>query len=149
MAPVSTVTGWWSGRSDPQRIALYTRWSYYSVRAVTPLFGLLVVGPSPGPPPFAAASFLLGSVAVTVTAILLARAGLTAPAPGRRVPPWLLVGAGTTALITVAAGAAVVPDGGEAGSLLPWVVFLAPSVVLIACSTVWPAGTLALGGLAI
>src|SRR4051794_17446381 len=103
MAPVPTFSSWWSGRSDPQRIALYTRWSYYAGLAVTPVFGLLVVGSSPGPPPFAAALFLLGSVAVTVTALLLARSGLTAPGPDKRLPPWLLVGAVTAALTTVAA----------------------------------------------
>src|SRR3954454_15479948 len=96
MVAVGTMVDWWAGRSDPQRIALYTRSSYYGVLALTPFFALLVVGSSPGPPPFVAVSFLLGSVAVTVTALLLARAGLTAPGPDKRLPPWLLVGAAAT-----------------------------------------------------
>jgi two-component system sensor histidine kinase DesK len=146
MVRVPSVAGWWAGRSDPQRIALYTRSSYYAVLAPSPVFALLVVGSSPGPPPFATALFLLGAVAVAVTALLLARAGLTAPGPDKRLPPWLLMAAAAAALATVAAGVAVVPDGGDEGSVLPWVVLLAPSVVLIACSTVWPARTLTVGG---
>jgi two-component system sensor histidine kinase DesK len=149
MVPVPTVAGWWAGRSDPQRIALYTRSSYYSVLALTPFFALLVVGSAPGPPPFAAVSFLLGSVAVTVTSLLLARAGLTAPGPSKRLPPRLLVGAAATAMLTVAAGMAVVPDGGDEGSVLPWVLALPPAMVLIACSTVWAARPLTIGGVGI
>ncbi|WP_171058270.1 sensor histidine kinase [Modestobacter altitudinis] len=144
-----SVAGWWAGRSDPQRIALYTRSSYYAALAVTPLVALLVVVSSASHPPFAAALFLLGSVAVTVTALLLARAGLTAPGPDKRLPTRLLVGAAAAALATVGTGVAAVPDGGDAGSLLPWVLGLAPTMVLIACSTVWPTRTLTVGGVGI
>jgi two-component system, NarL family, sensor histidine kinase DesK len=149
MVPVPTVAGWWAGRSDPQRIALYTRSSYYSVLALTPFFALLVVVSSTDRRPFAAVLFLLGSVAVTVTVLLLARAGLTAPGPDKRLPPRLLVGAAAMTLATVGAGVAAVPDGGDAGSLLPWVLGLAPTMVLIACSTVWPTRTLTVGGVGI
>src|SRR4051812_24112874 len=137
MVAVPTVSGWWARRSDPQRIALYTRSSYYGFVAVTPLFALLVVAGSPGVRPFAGALFLLGSVAVTVAALLLTRAGLSAPLSDKRLPPWLLAGSAATALATVGAGMAVVPDGADEGSPLPWVSFLAPLAVLIACSTVW------------
>src|SRR4051794_27418942 len=146
MVTVPSVAGWWTARSDPQRIALYTRWSYYSVLALTPLFALLVVASAPGRRPFAAVLFLLGSVAVTVTVLLLARAGLTALGPDKRLPPRLLVGAAATTLATAGAGVAAVPDGGDAGSLLPWVLGLAPTMVLIACSTVWPTRTLTVAG---
>jgi two-component system sensor histidine kinase DesK len=149
MVPVGTVAGWWAGRSDPQRIALYTRWSYYSVLALTPFFALLVVVSSTDQRPFAAVLFLLGSVAVTVTVLLLARAGLTAHGPDKRLPPRLLVGAAATTLATACAGVAAVPDGSDAGSLWPWVLGLAPTMVLIACSTVWPTRTLAVGGVGI
>ncbi|WP_138733613.1 sensor histidine kinase, partial [Modestobacter excelsi] len=44
------------------------------------------------------------------------------------------------------AGVGAVPGGGDQGSVLPWVVALAPLVVLIACSTVWPTRTLTVGG---
>ena len=141
-----SIAGWWAGRSDPQRIALYTRSSYYSVLVLTPFVALLLVASSPGPPAVAAALLLLGSVAVTVTSLLLARAGLTAPGPEKRLPTRLLVGAAAAALATVSAGVAAVPDGGDAGSVLPWVVFLAPTMVLIASSTVWPTRTLAVAG---
>jgi two-component system sensor histidine kinase DesK len=149
MVPVRSVAGWWAGRSDPQRIALYTRWTYYAALALTPLLALLVVLSSAGAPPFAAALFLLGSIAVAVTALLLVRAGLTAPQQVERLPRGLLAGATGTALATVGAGVALVPDGGDEGSLLPWVVALAPSVVLFACSTVWPAAALTVGGVGI
>src|SRR3954452_24734755 len=149
MVPVPTVAGWWAGRSDPQRIALYTRSSYYSVLALTPFFALLVVVSWTDQRPFAAVLFLLGSVAVTVTVLLLARAGLTAHGPDKRLPPRLLVGAAATTLATACAGVAAVPDGSDAGSLLPWVLGLAPTMVLIACSTVWPTRTLTVGGVGI
>jgi two-component system, NarL family, sensor histidine kinase DesK len=146
MVAVGTVAGWWARRSDPQRIALYTRSGYYAALALTPVFALLVVASSTGAPPFAVVLFLVGSVAVTVTALLVVRAGLTAPGPEKRLSPRLLVSATATALATVAAGVAAVPDGGDADSVLPWVAFLAPTMVLIACSAVWPAKTLAVGG---
>src|SRR3954471_9567454 len=149
MVPVPRVAGWWTARSDPQRIALYTRSSYYSVLALTPFFALLVVVSSTDQRPFAAVLFLLGSIAVTVTVLLLARAGLAAPGPDKRLPPRLLVGAAATTLATACAGVAAVPDGSDAGSLLPWVLGLAPTMVLIACSTVWPTRTLTVGGVGI
>ncbi len=141
-----SVAGWWAGRSDPQRIALYTRWSYYSVLALTPLVSLLVVGSSPGPPAFAAAAFLLGSITVSVATLLLARAGLARSLQDERLPPRLLGGAVAAALATAGAGVAAVPDASDAGSVVPWAVALAPMMVLIACSTVWPARTLTVGG---
>ena len=143
---MATVAGWWAQRSDPQRIALYTRSSYYAVLAMLPFFAFLVVGSSPGPPPLAAVLYLLGSVAVTVTAILLARAGLTDPLQDRRLPPLLIAGAAATAIATMGAGAALVPDGGDQGSVVPLVLALPPSMVLIACSTVWAARPLTIGG---
>ena len=44
---------------------------------------------------------------------------------------------------------AVVPNGGNAGSALPWVLALTPTVLLIACSTAWPAKTVTVGGVGI
>src|SRR3954466_15868627 len=120
MAPVGTVAGWWAGRSDPQRIALYTRSSYYGVLALTPFIALLVIASSPSPPAVAAALFLLGAIAVTVAALLLARAGLTRPLPDERLPTRMLGGAAAAALATAGAGVAAVPDAGDAGSVLPW-----------------------------
>src|SRR3954454_1282110 len=146
MAAVPTAGGWWAGRSDPQRIALYTRWSFYGILALTPLFALLVVVSAAGTRPLAAALFLVGSLSVTIAALLLARAGLTAPLEDKQLPPWLLIGAIVAALATEAAGVAVVPNAGDAGSALPWALALAPFVLLIACSTAWPAKTVTVGG---
>ena len=146
MVPVPNVASWWAGRSDPQRIALYTRSSYYSVLVLTPVLALLVIKSSPGSPPFAAVLFLLGSVAVTVTSLVLARAGLHRSLEDERLPTGLLVGAAAAALATAGAGVAAVPDRGQAGSVLPWVVALAPLMVLIACSTVWSSRTVTVAG---
>src|SRR3954464_13536386 len=97
MIPVGTVAGWWAGRSDPQRIALYTRSSYYGVLALTPFSALLVVGSLRARPPVAAVLFLLASVAVAVTVFLFAWAGLTR-SQDERLPTRLFVGAAVAAL---------------------------------------------------
>jgi two-component system sensor histidine kinase DesK len=149
MVAVGTVAGWWAGRSDRQRIALYTRSSYYGALTLTPLFALIVVASPAGAPSPAAVSFLLGSIAVTVTTVLLARAGLTDAMENRRLPPYLLAGAAATALGTAVAGVAAVPDGGDDGAVLPFVLALPPSMVLIACSTVSSARLLTVGGVGI
>src|SRR3954464_11258161 len=115
MIPVGTVVDWWAGQSDPQRIALYTHSSYYGVLALTPLSALLVVGSSPGRPPVAAVLFLLGSVAVAVTTLLLAWAGLTR-SQDERLPMRLFVGAAVAAPATLGAGRAAGPGGGGAGA---------------------------------
>lgn len=118
MVPVPSVAGWWAGRSDPERIALYTRSSYYSVLALTPFVSLLVIGSAPAPRISAAAPFLLGSIAVTAATLLLARAGLTRSLPDELLPTRLVVGAAAAALATAGAGVAAVPDAGDAGSVL-------------------------------
>src|SRR3954449_2921608 len=78
------------------------------------------------------------------------RAAAGAPRRARQpLPMRLFVGAAVAALATAGAGVAAVPDGGDAGAALPWVLGLAPLMVLIACSTVWPTRTLTVGGTAV
>jgi two-component system sensor histidine kinase DesK len=36
MSAVPTVARWWRRRSDPQRLDLYTRWSFYAALGLTP-----------------------------------------------------------------------------------------------------------------
>jgi two-component system, NarL family, sensor histidine kinase DesK len=144
MGAVPTVAGWWSGRSDPQRLELYTRSSYYSTIAAAPALTLLLVAPSAGARPLTAALFVLGSAAVTVAALLLARAGLASRPQGGPVPARLVGGAVALALVTAGAGAAAVPDDGG-DSVLPWCLALPAIVVLVAGSTVWPARVLTAG----
>ena len=45
MAAVPTVSRWWRSRTDPQRIELYTRWSYYSALLGLPPLLLFAVAP--------------------------------------------------------------------------------------------------------
>ncbi|HYO37352.1 MAG TPA: hypothetical protein VER97_14850, partial [Geodermatophilus sp.] len=79
-----TVARWWRDRSDPQRLDLYTRWSFYGWLAMTPLLALLVSGSAEDPAPGAGvAAFVGGSVAVAVTTLVLARAWLAARREGR------------------------------------------------------------------
>jgi two-component system sensor histidine kinase DesK len=59
------------------------------------------------------------------------------------------VSASAAALATVAAGTAAVPDGGDAGPVLPWAAALAPTILLIAVSAVWPVRSLAVGGVVV
>ena len=105
MGGVPTVSRWWGSRSDPQRIALYTRWSYYGLLGLTPLIALGVLGSSPDPPPVpAAVLYLAGTLAVTASCLVLARTGL---ADDRADRPWstgLLATAGGCTLATAAAG---------------------------------------------
>ncbi|OMQ14357.1 hypothetical protein A7K94_0217245, partial [Modestobacter sp. VKM Ac-2676] len=44
MTAVPTVSRWWSDRTAPQRIDLYTRWSFYLFLAGLPVFALAVIG---------------------------------------------------------------------------------------------------------
>jgi two-component system sensor histidine kinase DesK len=145
MSRVASVAAWWAGRSEPQRVALYTRWTYYGALALTPLDALLIVGSSAHPRPIAAGLFVLGSVAVAVMALCLARVGLGCDFD-RRLPRQLLAGAWVLALGTAVTAAFVLPESGQKNSALSWWLFLPPTVVLIACSTVWSTGILTLAG---
>jgi two-component system sensor histidine kinase DesK len=129
---------WWGGRSDPERIELYTRWSFYGFLAGSPLPAVLLLGSSPRPWPAGAALFVGGSVAVATTAVLLARAGLTGRTQDRPLPARLTAAAVVLALLTAAAGTAAVQDSGADAPAVLWIVALPPSVVLIAGATVWP-----------
>jgi two-component system sensor histidine kinase DesK len=135
----------WAGRSDPQRIELYTRWSFYLTLGACPLFALMVAAAAPEVELHAAAPFLVGSIAVAVAALLLTRAGMAARRRSRPLPPRLLAWAG--ALAVLCAAAAVPAFSGEEGrDALPWSLALPPAAVLVACATTWPARTLGMAG---
>ncbi len=145
MSPVPDRVQRWGARSDPQRIELYTRWSFYGSLGASPLLALMVAGAAPAVGQLSAAPFLLGSVAVAVAALLLARAGMDARRKARTLPPRLVVAAVVVAGACSAAG--VVSFAGDDGrDALPWSVVLPWVLVLVAGSTVWPARTLAIGG---
>ena len=145
MSFVPALAQGWGARSDPQRIELYTRWSFYGSLGASPLLALMVAGAAPAVGQLAAAPFLVGTVAVAVAALLLARAGMDARREARTLPPRLVVAAGVAAAACAAAG--VVSFAGDDGrDALPWSVALPWVLVLVACSTVWPARILAIGG---
>jgi two-component system sensor histidine kinase DesK len=145
MSFVPALAQGWGARSDPQRIELYTRWSFYGSLGAGPLLALMVAGAAPAVGLPGAAPFLAGSVAVAVATLLLVRAGLDARREARPLPPRLVWAAGVTAVACAAAGA-VSFAGDEGRDALPWSLALPPVLALVACSTVWPARALAVGG---
>ena len=146
MGFVPDFVGWWAGRTDPQRIDLYTRWSFYGTIALLPPIAVLLLGSTTDARPPAAAAFVLGSVAVTVASLVLARAGLATHLEDR-VPPWRPAVAATGLwAVTAAAGVAAFRGTDDAAIALPWSLTLPAIAVLIACATAWPARTLAAAG---
>ncbi|MGY1710004.1 sensor histidine kinase [Geodermatophilus sp. SYSU D00758] len=142
-----TVARWWSDRTDPERIELYTRWSFYGWLAMAPLLAVGVHGSAEQPPDRPAAMvFLVGSVAVALTAVLLARAGLAARRTGRSLPRGPALAAAAVALLTSAAG--VLAYGGDVpgGPALVWGAGMPPAMVLTATAAVWPTRTLTRAG---
>ena len=158
MTAVPTVSRWWSSRSAPQRIDLYTRWSFYAyLGGGLPLFALAVVG-SAGDyePALAVQLFLLGSVVTAAAAVALAARGLAAHRTGRpvtRTVPALALAAG---LLTGVAGAWAFSGAADGAPEVAWAFGLPLGMVLTAASTVWTSRQLltpallvgALGGLA-
>jgi two-component system sensor histidine kinase DesK len=153
MTAVPAVTGWWAGRSDPQRIDLYTRWSFYATIAALPPVAVLFLGSATVARPVGAALYLGGTIAVTAGALLLARSGLAARGREGAPAPRLAAGAAVLALATAGAGVIAFTGTGTGtgaeGDALPWVVALPPLVVLTAGATVWSTRALTAGGAAI
>ncbi|MGK5114305.1 MULTISPECIES: sensor histidine kinase [unclassified Geodermatophilus] len=142
-----TVVRWWEDRSAPQRIELYTRWSFYIWLAATPLLALGVVGSAARPPTRPATTvFLLGSVAVAVTAVLLARAGLAAHQEGRALPRGPLLAAFGAAVATAVAAVPPFLADGPDSPALAWGVAMPLAMALAAASTVWPTPLLTWAG---
>jgi signal transduction histidine kinase len=136
MVTVPTVSRWWGGRSESERLELYTRWSFYSFLGVLPLFGVAVLGSAgPGMSTAGVTLFLAGTVATAVAAVGVTRRGLAADTDdepfGRALLPAAFAAAGGTA----AAGAWAF--GGDGTPAVPWSVALPLGVVLTACSTAW------------
>ncbi|MGY1810484.1 sensor histidine kinase [Blastococcus sp. SYSU D00669] len=136
-----TVSRWWESRSDPQRLDLYTRWSFYGWLGLTPLLGLLTTAPAAAAAGAVAGLFVAGSTVVGVLGVLIARAGLAAPR-GTAAPRRLVAGAAAAGLATAAVAVAAIRHA-ENGPL-EWGVALPCAMVLTACSPFWPARLLAL-----
>jgi signal transduction histidine kinase len=140
MDAVPTVARWWWNRSDPQRLDLYTRWSFYGWIGLTPLLALLGLGSSTAArTPVLLGLFLLGAAAVTVFGLRLVRAGLGTE-PGVLPPRLLALGWGT-ALATAAAGVLAFRNGNP--DAVAWSVALPLGMLLVACSAAWGSRLLA------
>ncbi|MCZ2857962.1 sensor histidine kinase [Blastococcus sp. VKM Ac-2987] len=132
-----TVTRWWGSRSDPERIELYTRWSFYSLLGALPLFAVAVLGSAAEPvPDLAVGLFVAGAVATAVGGVLVTRRGLAAHRRGEPLPYRTVAGAFAAAGLMAAAGAWAFGTGGSTPAV-PWSVALPLGTVLTACATVW------------
>jgi signal transduction histidine kinase len=149
MSAVPTVARWWENRTAPQRIELYTRWSFYGWLAMTPLLALALAGSAVDRIQPATTVFVLASVAVAVTAVLLARTGLAAHREGQGLPRRPVAAAGVAALVTAAAAVAAFSGDAFDSPALAWGVAMPPAMALSAASTVWPTRTLAQAGFGI
>ncbi|SDF28636.1 two-component system, NarL family, sensor histidine kinase DesK [Blastococcus fimeti] len=137
MGGVPTVTRWWSNRSDPERVELYTRWSFYSLFAAVPLLALAVLNAAGEDVPSAAVVLFLAGTAGTVAAgVVVTRRGLAAHHLGEPLAPRAIVVAFAAAAVMAAAGVWAL-DGGEPTPMAPWAVAVPLTAVLTACATVW------------
>lgn len=137
MGGVPTVARWWGNRSDPERIELYTRWSFYSLFAGLPLFAVGALGAEVEPlAPAAVALFLAGTAGTAAAGVLVTRRGLAAHHSGRPLPRTTVAGAFAAAGLMAAAGAWAF-SAGEPSPVVPWSVAIPFGAVLTACATVW------------
>lgn len=138
MTAVPTVSRWWNSRTAPQRIDLYTRWSFYFFLAGLPVLALAVVGAAvEGAAPTAASwLFVAGSAGTAAVAVQLTRRGLAAHQAARPLPGRLTVLAFCVAGATAVVGVAVF-TAPEASVAVPWSISVPLGGVLVACSTVW------------
>ncbi|WP_166533592.1 sensor histidine kinase [Blastococcus xanthinilyticus] len=132
-----TVTGWWGSRTDPERIELYTRWSFYSFLGAIPLFAVAVLGAAAQQvSDLAVGVFFAGAVGTTVGGVVVTRRGLAAHRRGEPLPTTTVIAAFAAAGV-MAAGGVWAFGSGEPSPAVPWSVALPLGMVLTACSTVW------------
>src|SRR3954447_18219844 len=99
MSAVPNLARWWGNRSDPQRLHLYTRWSFYGAIGLTPLLAMLGLGSTPANEPPLLGLVLAGAAAFAVLSVLLVRTGMPADPPGPVLPRRLLALSWGAALI--------------------------------------------------
>ena len=137
MGAVPTVTRWWGSRTDPERIELYTRWSFYSFLGAIPLFAVAVLGSAAEPvPDLAVGLFFAGSVGTAIGGVVVTRRGLAAHQRGEPLSPRTVLAAFAAAGVMAAAGAWAFGTG-ESTPAVPWSVALPLGMILTACATVW------------
>ena len=135
---VPTVSRWWSSRTDPQRIELYTRSSFYSFAWGLPLLALLVTSSIPGMTTGRALPYLACTVLAAGAVYLLARAGMAVARRGGELDSRAWSPAAAAALVTpVVAVVSFRPLAGDDVQLVMWASLLVPGLVLCALGTVW------------
>ncbi|MGY1838816.1 MULTISPECIES: sensor histidine kinase [unclassified Modestobacter] len=133
-----TVSRWWRSRTAPQRLDLYTRWSFYVTVATLPLLSAAVLASAARPAhPVASVLFLAGSFATAAGGIAVTRRGLDAHRRGEQLPRGPVLAAFTAAGVTAAAGAWAFADEPALAPAVPWAVALPLGMVLLACSSAW------------
>jgi two-component system sensor histidine kinase DesK len=145
MGAVPTVARWWSSRTDPQRIDLYTRSSYYSTLVFLPVLLLFAAAPDWVTASAWQSVLLLGSSVVTTAACLvLTRRGFHDRATGPDRPALLVaLVAGLTTVLTALAATRAGP-----APAAPWVAGLVGAAVLLALSVTVPTRPLVTGAAA-
>jgi two-component system sensor histidine kinase DesK len=145
ISAVPTAARWWGSRSDPQRLDLYTRWSFYVFLALAPLLTTLGLGSAATPNwPVLLALYGLGTFVVAVMGVLLVRSGMGGGPRERPMPRRLLPLGWGTALATATVG--VVALHGESQDAVAWSVTGPLGALLVACSTAWRTRVLVLVG---
>ena len=146
------MSRWWRSRTDPQRIDLYTRSSFYSVAAGLPLVAVLMVVSATEGPVLGAAVYLACAVATAVAGVLITRQALAARGGDVLLDRRLLGAAAAAALLTSAAAfwtfSARARESGD-GTVLVWPTLIAPLVLLIVMSLVWDTRRLSLACVAL
>jgi two-component system sensor histidine kinase DesK len=135
MGAVPTVARWWSSRTDPQRIDLYTRSSYYGTLVFLPALLLFAVVPDWAPTsPWEALLLAAGALVTTAACLLLTRRGFRGRDHDRGTRPDrpALAVAVVAGLVTVAAALVVTGEGPTPSA--PWVVALLGAAILLALS---------------
>jgi two-component system sensor histidine kinase DesK len=145
MSAVPTVARWWGSRSDPQRLDLYTRWSFYAAIGLTTLLTTLGLGSAATTgSPVLLGFYVPGTCVVAVLGVLLVRNGLGGE-PGERPLPGRLLAIGWgTAIVTATVGVLALRGGSQDAVALS---VTSPLVtLLVACSASWRTRPLALVG---
>jgi two-component system, NarL family, sensor histidine kinase DesK len=145
MSAVPTAARWWGSRSDPQRLELYTRWSFYAALGFSPLLATLGLGSkATTDSPVLLGLYVLGTFAVAALGVLLVRSGMGG-APGERPLPRRLVALGWgTAVATATVGVLALRGGSQVA--VAWSVTLPLGTLLVTCSTTWRSRALVLVG---
>jgi two-component system sensor histidine kinase DesK len=145
MSAVPTVARWWGRRSDPQRLELYTRWSFYAALGLSPLLTTLGLGSKATTgSPVLLGSYVLGTCALAVLGVYLVRSAMGGDPRQRPLPRRLLALGWGAALASATVGVLALRGGSQ--DVVAWSVTLPLGTLLVACSATWRTRPLILVG---